>query len=201
MKRGEINRVAQGIRASQPEFEQKGRLLVAKPRGRILRGLYLENSSDPTRIYVWVFVQPLYVPGQHVVFNLGKRLGGGAKTWTLDGMMGLLAAVQKEARPFLEGISSPEALLKWDFIHAYSGHFREQACAYSLVALGRMSEGSQALRRLAHALAGGRPWMIEIAREAERLAELADHDPKAAQELLTRWESETACALGIQDIA
>ena len=45
------------------------------PIGGLLRGFWLDSSAfDKYSAYVYVFVQPLYVPEDTLVFSFGKRL-------------------------------------------------------------------------------------------------------------------------------
>jgi hypothetical protein len=200
MKAAERRRVARTIRSAVPNLHEKGRLLAATPRGMILRGIYIEDSSDPARVYVWAFVQPLYSPASTVVFDFGKRLGGPSKTWSTGDADALTVMVRDEGVPFFTPVSSPEALASWSFLDGRSDPYAREAKAYSLVASGRFSDGAQALRELAGSLPGETAWMIEMQKRAEHLASLAETDTTAAHELLATWESETVSALRVQDL-
>ena len=206
MKPTERKRVARAIRAVAPELQEKGRLLAATPRGRVLRGVYLEDSSDPARFYVWVFVQPLYVPASTIAFDLGKRLGGASRTWGANDPESVATIIREEGVPFLTSVSSPEALVGWSFLEGRSDPYALEAKAYSLVASGRFVEGVRALRHLARLLSGGlsggapTPWMVEMQERAEQLADFAERDPSRARDALTKWEAQTATALRVQDL-
>lgn len=200
MRPADRTRVVRHIRSIVPNLHEKGRLLAATPRGRILRGVYLEDSSDPARIYVWVFVQPLYAPASTVTFDLGKRLGGPSKTWSLGATDEVATVVREEGVPFFDPVSSPEALSHWTFLDGRTDPYAREAKAYSLVASGHFSEGSQALRELARSLSGRTAWMIEMRKRTEQLADLAETNPTGAHKLLATWESKTVSALGVQDV-
>jgi len=200
MKPADRKRIVRAILSSVPGFHEKGRLLAATPGGRILRGIYLEDSSDPARIYVWTFVQPLYAPASTVVFNFGKRLGGPSKTWSADEANGLIAMVRDEGVPFFESVSIPESVASWGFLVGRSDPFAAEAKAYSLVACGRLPDGARALRELAGSLSSVIPWQVEMQERAESLSILAETNPPAALELLASWERETVAALSIQDM-
>jgi hypothetical protein len=200
MKPTERRRIARTIQSAVPILHEKGRLLAATPRGRILRGIYIEDSSDPTRVYVWAFVQPLYVPASTVVFDFGKRLGAPSKTWSTGDEDALAVVVRDEGVPFFSPVSSPGALASWGLLDGRGDPYAQEAKAYSLVASGQFSDGAQALHELAGSLSGGTAWMIEMQKRAERLAGLAETNPTAAHELLATWESGTASALRVQDV-
>lgn len=200
MKPAERRQIARAIRCAVPILHEKGRLLAATPRGRILRGIYMEDSSDSARVYVWAFVQPLYAPSSTVVLNFGKRVGGPSKTWSTSDADALAVVVRDEGVPFFSPMSSPKALTSWDFLDGRADPYARQAKAYSLVASGRFSDGAQALHDLAGALPAGTAWMIEMQERAEHLARLAETNPPEAQDLLATWESATVSALRVQDV-
>ena len=62
MKPGNRRKLISDVRRRVPELVDDGRMAIVEPRNRILRGTYLEDSSDPARCYVWAFVQPLFEP-------------------------------------------------------------------------------------------------------------------------------------------
>ncbi|WP_428262363.1 hypothetical protein [Haliangium sp.] len=206
MKAAEKRRIARAIKAAVPGLYEKGGVLAATPRGRILRGIVLEGSAaDPHGVYLWKFVQPLYVPSTEVVLLLGDRLGGGCKTWRVDEAEAAVAAIREEGVPFFGPIDSPEKLASWEYLDGKRNVHIREVKAYSLIAVGRFVEGIQALRQLADSLREDDgeemlPWDIEMRERAERLAALAETNPPAAHELLAEWEAETVSALRLQDV-
>lgn len=200
MKSADRRRIARSIQSAVPNLHEKGRLLATTPRGRILRGVYLEDSSDPARVYAWAFVQPLYAPASTVAFDLGKRLGGPSKTWSAADSEALAVTVRNEGEPFFSPVSSPKALASWSFLNDRSDPYAREAKAYSLVASGRLLEAVRALAELASSLSGGTAWMIEMQKRARHLANLIETNPVAGCKLLDTWESETVSALRIHDV-
>ncbi|WP_428269825.1 hypothetical protein [Haliangium sp.] len=185
-----------------PELYEKGSLLAVTPRGRILRGVVLEGSAaDSDGVYLWKFVQPLYVPSTVIAFILGDRLGGGCKTWRVNEAEAAAAIVLKEGVPFFGPIDSPEKLADWGYLDGERNAHMREAKAYSLIAAGRLIEGIRALRELAESLEGkDTPWVVEMKERAEQLAALAESNPPAAHELLAHWEAETVSALRLQAV-
>jgi hypothetical protein len=200
MKAATTRQITQAIRSAVPRLYGKGRLLAAIPRGRILRGIYIENSSNPERVYAWAFVQPLYAPASTVVFDFGMRLGGPSRTWSAGDADALAKVVRDEGVPFFSPVSSPEALTVWSYLDCRGDPYAREAKAYSLIASGKFSDGVQALRELAGSLSREIEWMNRMKKRAERLASLAETNPTAAHELLAMWESETVSALRVQDL-
>jgi hypothetical protein len=202
MKKQDRRRLAQAICKRVPGLRQLDDLLVLGSVSRLLRGFYLENSSRPAECYVWVFVLPLYVPGDRVSFNLGQRVGGGSRTWGLEDMDTLAAAVSDASHSFLGGVNSPGDIVTWGFVQDRSSPAALEAVAYSLIAAGQIERGVSALRDFATALAtDGRDWVVRMRLRAEELADAADNDPAAAAALLSRWEDETTHSLGLHKLA
>ncbi|HLD61275.1 MAG TPA: hypothetical protein VJA27_04065 [Patescibacteria group bacterium] len=200
MKSAQRQKIAQVICESVENLVPKGKLLVQIPRGRILRGVYFENSQTPDSCYVWIFVQPLYVPSPHVVFNIGERLGGGSKIWKVEEAGAVASLVKKEGVAFFGSISSPETLARWQYLEERTDPYALQARAYSLVASGYAQEGVDALHALTDSLTSDIPWVLEMKSRAEQLAQLAESNLESAQESLSQWEKETAIALGVDDL-
>ena len=200
MKARDRKQLACAVLSAVPSLIDRGRLLAATPLGRILRGIYLEDSSDPERIYAWAFVQPLYAPASTIVFDFGQRLGGPSRTWGTDEATTLVEAVRNEGVPHFGRMSSPGAIADWSFLDGRSDPHALEAKAYSLVAAGRRDEGVRALRELTQSLSGDAAWIVDMRKRAEQLAKLAEEEPTAADALLGRWESATVAALGILNI-
>ncbi len=202
MKAADKKRIARAIRSVVPGLYEKRNLLIATPRGRVLRGVILEGSSDPHGVYLSAFVQPLYVPATSVVLSLGDRLGGGCKTWSVNEAEVAATLVRDEAVPFFGPISSPEALASWSYLDGRPDEYGQEAKAYSLIAAERYIEGIRILRVLADSLRDEEDirWVIETRERAEQLAALAESNPPAAQQLLAQWEAETVSALRLQDV-
>jgi len=58
-----------------PNFKQRKNYMIKSPLGSIAEGLCLEKSySKPNEVYLWLFVQPLYVPETLLHLTFGNRL-------------------------------------------------------------------------------------------------------------------------------
>jgi hypothetical protein len=193
--------MATAISSTIPGLHVKGELIVAVPMGRILRGITLETSGwTPSGVYVWTFVQPLYVPFPAIVLSLGNRLGGGTKTWSLDEVEELIEVIRDDAEPFYGPISTPEAMADWDYLEGRLQPYPIQAKAYSLIACGRPHEAIELLTELAVARPNDYDWETEIREQAATMADLAANDLDQAHAQLKTWENETIAALGVGDI-
>jgi len=201
MKPAERKRIARALGHWSSGLQLNGRMLLATPIGRILRGFYIEDSSDPQRIYLWAFVQALFLPSTTVVLSLGRRLGGGSRTWAVTDVESAASAVLDEGVQFFGQISSPDALTRWSLLEARTDEYARETRAYALVASGQYQEGSQALRAFAASLpATGPSWMSERKNRAEDLARIAETDGEVAQQRLREWEFESRSALGVSDV-
>lgn len=202
MKPGDRKRIARALAAAGSELLSiRGRMLVATPIGSILRGFYLEDSSDPHRVYVWAFVQPLFLPSTTIVLSLGERLGGRSHTWSVADAEDAASALLDEGVQFFGPISSPAALARWSLLESRADEYARETKAYALVASGQYQEGSQALRAFAASLpAAGPSWMSEMSKRAEDLARRAETDGEAAQQRLREWELESRAVLRVSDV-
>ncbi len=201
MKPAERKRIARVLGSPKSTLQLRGRMLVSMPIERILRGIYMEDSSDPHRIYLWAFVQPLFVPSTTVVLSLGQRLGGGSSTWSVSDAEDAASALLDEGVQFFGPISSPAALARWKLMEARSDEYAREAEAYALVASGQYDEGSHALRAFAGSLpAAGPSWMSDMKARAEDLARRAETDGEAAQQRLRSWELVSRDALRVSDV-
>lgn len=202
MKGADRKRIARALTDAAPEFRSvRDRMVAATPIGSVLRGFCLEDSSDPYRVYVWAFVQPLCVPSQTVVLSLGKRLGGGSRTWTVADVEGAASAILDAGVEYFGSISSLAALARWKVLDARTDEYAREARAFSLLGSGQYNEGLRALRAFAASLpADGPSWMVETKARAEELARTAATDGGGAQKRLRDWEFECREALRISDV-
>lgn len=203
MKSGERKRILVSLQSSAAAgaLQVVGRMLVATPIGRVLRGFYVEDSSDPQRVYLWAFVQPLFLPRTTVVLSLGRRLGGGGRTWTAAEVAAAAPTLVAEGTQFFAAASSPQDLATWDLLDQQVDEYSREVKAVALVAAGQYVDGVRALRTLATTLpAGGPGWMSELRARAEELALATETGGEVAQTQLRAWEASTKAALGIRDL-
>lgn len=197
MRLKDRRRISRTILTALPDLHEakEGRLLVCAPIGHILRGFCIEDSSDPSGVYLWAFVQPLYVPASTVVLNLAKRLGS-SRIWRPDEEVD----IDKTARAgslFYANINSPESLANWPELNQRTDEYSAEAKAYSLLLCGRTAEGIAKLNELTKTLSSTIKWMQDLRVRDEQLATLSETDPEAAIELLSQWEQATIDALAI----
>jgi hypothetical protein len=172
----------------------------------LLRGFWLDSSAfDPNAAYVYVFVQPLYVPRQHLVFNLGKRLASWTgflrsnERWDLNprklqiAAPFLLRAMLRDGLAFLKKRDNAELLvrnLKYG-LRFETTIFDREALAYSLARLGRYYEAERRLKSLIRSLGAGHV-REDVRENSAQLLAAIQGGPDYAQSLLHRWTAETS---------
>jgi len=204
MKTTEIATFGKRLLADLPGFAAKGQMLFMRPIGHTLRGIFFDRSVNPRGFYVQIFIQPLFVPAEHVAFNVGWRLGGSSHIWNADapGLISELdAALKREALPFLSGVQSPQDVARAAASLQKSGDpYVQQAIAYAFARDGDAQQAATALTQLVRTLdlKEQYPWQREMQRRAEVLkAELQDN-PLVARQRLESWEVETTKRLGLE---
>lgn len=99
-----------------PGFACRKTLLIDEPASLLLRGFLFESSGLTAQaFYVRAFVQPLYVPRNHVVLTHSIRLGGGSHFWEVDQqseaevMSDVLLRIRSDGLSFLDARREPIA--------------------------------------------------------------------------------------------
>lgn len=199
MKRNEYQTVARAIVAAIPGFTSKRRLLMLRPVERILRGLYVEDSSAAGQFYLWVFVQPLYVPATTVTFALGHRLGGGSRTWRAGEATSLIELIRSDGLPFLTNKDSAEKLADSLERSGNDDANTLEAKAYSLVAANKFDDAIASFDTLTRMLDDHIPWQREKKEKVQHLRTFCTSTPDKASQILRDNEQATRKALGLDD--
>ena len=194
-----------------PGFSIRGSLMFISPLAHTLRGFSFEPSGfDKTPFYVTVFFQPMYVPGEHLVLNFGRRLkNGGSGRWQIQdagNLTALTTAMQKEV-PFLLGLQTPNEVAS--AIQAFTrpnelGHVNPhslEALAYALILAGDTASAADVSEPFCAGLIGlwlGRTKLL-LGELIE--AKLAADGTESALEVLRTWESQTIRNLHLEEFA
>jgi hypothetical protein len=190
-----------------PEFIGKGSLLYDASLEQLLRGFYFEASGWNKEIfYLWVFVQPLFVPSDHFSFLLGKRIGSSTGLRLVKGceeqvMSRVLACIQEEGLPFLSTLSSPIDIAKRaKQIHPNSHDpYIMESVAYALILAGLES---QAKEEMAHFLTlqekeAKYDWQFEQIKRVQLMKVALAQSPEIAVQLLMEWREYSLKKLGL----
>jgi len=205
MKKKQFESLCKTLLPHLPGFACKGWLLYAEPVGHVLRGFCCDPSGfNPQEFAVWVFFLPLYVPKKYLSFNFGHRLKdarGCEKWWNLNDPRlrdDLLAAIQQQGLPFLEGVRQPRDVATTILRLGMGSNLHGmEAVAYSLAMEGDVAGAQQALERLTKALDRDIAWQAEMMDRATLLARKLDIDPEEARRQLAEWEQATLKNLGL----
>jgi hypothetical protein len=60
-------------------FLARSSLVFKVTADNILHGVSTDSSAFSKDFFVWVFVQPLFVPHDTIAFDFGERVGGGSR--------------------------------------------------------------------------------------------------------------------------
>ncbi len=204
MKNSEIAAIQRGLLPDLPGFAQKGQMLFVSPVGHTLRGIFFDRATNPRGFYVQILIQPLCVPEEHIIFNLGWRLRHGrTDLWNADDpqlIPELSLALSREALPFLSSIESPRDTATAAVSLRKSGDpIVQQAIAYAFARAGDVPEAVKALGRLREQLEETQQYRAshEDLRRAEALELELVSDPSEARRRLESWEAETAKKLAV----
>jgi len=205
MKNKEFAALGKLLLPDLPGFVVKSPMVFSLPVKYVLRGLYFERSGfDKETFYAWVFFLPLYVPTTHVGFTFGKRLRDHAKREQWNALAPnlideLVAAVKREALPFLSGIESPRDVVKAaKSLANLQNPYLQEALAYSLARAGDGDDAVAGLDQLVNLLDRAIPWQREMADRAQALRAKLIANPPDAEHQLDAWETESLRNLGVE---
>jgi len=201
MRKKEITKLLRALLQDFPDYEVQGDMMYGVPISHVLKGVVLDRSISPSDYYAHVFLQPLYVPSEHVVLSLGWRLGGGVRSWNLDSEQDreeFARLLNVEAIPFLNKIHGPQDII-WatSFVNKPGDLFVMKARAYSFARIGNTENAVKYLDELIRFLGSNLKyeWQNETYSKATFLKKLLIERPQDAQRLLDEWEQFTVKAL------
>lgn len=207
MRRQVVEKLAKEYLLSDlPGFVFTRGIIHRTPIGGLLRGFWFDSSAfDKYTAYVYVFVQPLYVPSESLFFTFGRTLGYpfgfmlSNDGWDLDPEKWessaplLLKTMVRHGLPFIRKRDSMGLFirnLKYG-IRFENTIFDREALAYSLARLGRYREAAWRLKWLIRSI---KPSDLrqDVRKNAEELLAAIQTSPDLTQELLDRWTEETS---------
>lgn len=100
-------------------FTYKKNVLYMKPLEELLVGFYFEKSGfNKDSLYIWSFVQPLYVPNENIILTFGKRLR--EKEWAIKNNPNLNSdlnlirqLIEEEISSFITAVDTPIKFFKY----------------------------------------------------------------------------------------
>jgi hypothetical protein len=208
MDKKAVRKLWSRINQSYPEYRLTNRLLVRIPLGSILSGVLFDSSAfSKEMFYIDLFVQPLYVPSDHLVLNFGLRAPG---QWDykepiiqeLANRVSLM--IRDQASAFHQTFGTPELFyrnipakfsLKDIYLH--------QALVFTAVHLGKIDEAQRHFETL-HKLVTNTdpkiPWPRAVLKETECLVNEATRDSSRARDRLRQFEADTLKNLKLDDL-
>jgi hypothetical protein len=211
MRRKEADRLCRKhLLAQLPGFAASRGLLYRAPIRDLLNGFCFDPSAfDRQSFYLYVFVQPLYVPCSHIILSFGTRLGFG---WELtkenenEVAAKLLTCIRNEGLPWLEPLQTPAdfanniatstTMYKPDGLHLL------RAIAYSQALVGDFQKALGTLKHLFATYDSPGPadpeWQHNLFKEVNCFRDTLLQDHAAAQALLKRWRVETLEAIRLK---
>jgi hypothetical protein len=214
MKARELKKLYRNtLQAWLPNYICHGRLLYRVPLDLLLKGFYFESSAFDHSFTVECFIQPMYIPKEHFVLSIGRRLGGKTGRWfephelqTRNGLNELRELLEKQGLPFHAPVETPgdlAAILQADIAPA-TPH-RQEAIAYSMCLDVRadVDEVRVAFHELQNMLRPDLqiPWVRAMNDRAIQLLAIFNENPDAARRLLERWAAHTREALNLHETA
>jgi len=191
-----------------PDFVCRGSLLYTRPIADLLRGISFDSYRFLPRSFdVRPFVQPLYVPIEHIHYGFATRLTGrSGDYWDLaqgdevQTMEDVLASIRIQGLPFLASRRSPADLVeRLPLLHGGTDNpHTAEAFAYSCVLVGDMPAALRTIDHIRPVLERERelsPWMDEILSRTQTVKEYLERDPKQALALLAEWKEYTRSKL------
>lgn len=203
MKSKDFNKLAKDILPRLDGYRVKGAMIFSMPVGHILRGVSFESSShDAGAFYMWTFFQPLCVPVEYLVFNLGFRLADdlGQNRWSVerpDLINAVGDSIIRHAVPYLKKVETAKGAADVaDNLCSQNKSIQESA-AYSAILAGDGARAGSQLMKLIEGLDVGIAWQHDILIRVKKINELLDINIERAQECLGGWEMYTARSLNI----
>ena len=204
MKGPEFGRIGKRLLSVLPPgFTSRGHLVFVAPVEHTYRGLLFDSSRHSRDgFYVHTVVQPMCMPEEHFVLNLGWRIGGGV-VWdasSQDVFERLSAAVVREAIPFAGSISTAgDAASALGRLGKDGDPLVVRATAYAWAREGRLDAAATVLERLEQLVAphaeevpAKRAWL----QEAHTLRQLFK-TPDLLRQRLDQWAQATATNIGV----
>lgn len=199
-----------------PGFNIKGHLVYHQNLYDILRGFYFESSAFSGNTFtIEVFVQPLYVPNESVIFTFGDRLGFITKQkdiwWNFDESreyeisQEILSMMIGSGLPFLEERESVKKFLQcYQNIDVNANKHRVEAIGYSYIMNNEYAKATNLLSSLNDILSQDiqkHPeitWMKNLQCRVQMILGYLQHQEYAsAEQQLNEWKSYTLSNLNL----
>ena len=189
------------------DYRLKNRLIVKVPIGHILCGILFEPSAfSKEPFYINVFVQPLYVPSEHLVLTFGIRVPG---QWEyvpsqIDTVASLVSkGLEAHALPFFLSLATPELFYEnaREKFPEENIHF-QQLLVLTAILLRKSADAQRhfdILKRLVEKTDRKITWPRAVLDETFTFLDESMRDLDVGREHLLAVESATLRALGLDE--
>lgn len=208
MKKSAIRDLYDIIGVELTEYRLRQNLVIRVPIQNILCGILVESSDFSKDVFnVSAFVQPLYIPADHIVLNFGVRLPG---VWEYEpskvGAVAtrLLQVVKERALPFHQRFGNAE-----QFFRNANGAFSpnsihlHQALVLTAIYLDKNPEAQERfklLKSLVEKMDSQVTWPRAVLGETQAFLDDAARNSIATRERLKQVELMTLKKLKLDDI-
>jgi hypothetical protein len=191
--------------SSMPGYIVKGRIIIENNIDLLLRGLAIESSAyDKNRFRIVLFVQPLYILEDHIVFFFRQELGfltkGHELWWNVDqnidkNMQEICSLIVKKGQRWLSNIRILQDVILYlnkDKSNIDIHGFR--VIAYSYILLGDFQKALKFLNNLIIRIDNSednRPWEMEIRDDICNIRDIVIDNPQKAKNLLIDFRRQT----------
>ncbi|GEM_PF-7104002 len=197
-----------------PDYCNKGGLIYYNNLDYYLKGLWFESSSFSAETFtIEVFIQPLVIPADGYILNIGSRLGvlddrrdiwwTYSKEKETEIVKDIMHRIKRDAQPFFNKFSTPV-----DFINTYhinrlsvKDRYKYETYIYFLVLLGNYTEAEMKIPRFYNhleKLMNDYPYLLPVCDRLNKLLTLLiQKDYKSALDLVESYRMFTLESLNL----
>ena len=186
-------------------FSVKGKLMFMRPVDYVLGGFYFDSSHfESNRFTIETFIQPLYVPKENIVFNIGIRLRNQElnEWWTMETenegriMAQILEQIKMDGLPFLQRFDSTMKLrTELQRLNSSKKDIRFlEIIAYTLILERNFVLAAEEMDQLLNNIANitdRSPWVDEMNKRVHVMRDALTESSEKAIELLDSWKNLT----------
>lgn len=169
------------------EFTLRGKLIYLPLVSPMLRGIYFNDSGfNPKAFYPIVFVQPLFVPLETLVFTFSKEIPSNEGLWRLDapGIGNFVKQAKKITKDVFEELGSPTQFEKnWKKYSSSKNPHVLHAVAFNQLWLEKPLDFNKFIDEAIGLCREGNQigWMKKMEQELESMKSKAQEDVVAAR--------------------
>jgi hypothetical protein len=150
----QVKRAVQPLLQRNPDLALAGRLVVIKPVHHILRGIFIDRSSDTNAFVPTWFVMSMFKPIDNITFGWGDRIVGRWDVTDPETSPLMCEEIERVALPLLRKVQSIDDLVRFASKKRFKDYYldldlHEDKKIYVDVARGDLESASQLCAYLA----------------------------------------------------